>query len=378
MTNKYDVPLLKPHRPSTKKDYFITDINNSNKIVVHGYGLLKKYKDLEPVIFERRAPYSNDVVIEILYAGVCHSDWHNIIGEWESELPLVPGHEIVGKVVRRGSAVTKFHIGDIVAVGPYVSTCLQCAMCQTNHEQYCENQASWTYNGTDRKPGDIVPTGEPTYGGFSTFITVNEDFVFGVPKNLPIENSAPLLCAGITTYSPLKQSKIGPGKKVGIAGIGGLGHMAIKLAKAMGAHVVALTTTKWKLKDSRRIGADESVLVTDPKQMEKISESLDLIIDTIPKVHNLNPYLDLLAFNGTLWIVGVFEFLDFDMNSLAGKNRSLKSSIIGGRSEIEELLNFCSKHNIFADVELIDIKNINKTYNKLLKSEVKYRFVIKF
>ncbi|XWV25824.1 Zn-dependent alcohol dehydrogenase [Tupanvirus soda lake] len=366
-----DTHLLQPQRINKEN----LD-KNTNKIIAHGYGLMKKYKDLEPIYFERRKPYPQDVVIEILYAGVCHSDWHYIIGEWDTKIPLVPGHEICGRITKRGTDAKKFNLGDIVLVGPYVNSCQKCKICTEGHEQYCENEASWTYNGTDRRPGELVATGEPTHGGYSTIITVNENFVFLLPSNLPKEKCAPLLCAGITTYSPLKQMNIKPGQKVGVAGVGGLGHMAIKFAKAMGAYVVALTTTEWKLEDTLGIGADESVLVTNIDDIKKYKASLDFIVDTIPKIHDFNFYLDLLKYNDMLWIVGFFDQSELNIGNISSYNRSIRASIIGGISEIKEMLEFCSKHKIYPETEIIRLEDINKTYNKLLKSSVRYRYVI--
>jgi len=372
------ISLQIPHKPHSLSEYNTEPVFDQKlNINARGYGMLKKHTDLQPVVFERRQPYSTDVVIKIKYTGVCHSDWHYIVGEWDTDIPLVPGHELSGIIVKVGSDVSRFSVGDFVAVGPYINSCRICDMCTNGHEQYCENGSSSTYNGTDRKPGEIEATGEPTYGGYSNIITVNQDFVFSLPKNLNLDVAAPLLCAGITTYSPLKQYITKKGMKVGVAGVGGLGHMAVKIAKAMGAYVVALTRTKWKLKDSvNNLGADASILFTNKKQMDKIAETLDLIIDTIPKKHNLNTYLELLAFNGTLWVLGPFTELEYDMNILANKNRSIKSSIVGGVPEIKEMLEFCSTHNITPDIEKIPIDYINKTYGRLTKSDVKYRFVI--
>ena len=370
--------LVVPHKPHSVSEYDLEpNLNQENSINAKGYGMLKKHTDLEPVVFERRQPYSTDVVIKINYAGVCHSDWHYIVGEWESGIPLIPGHEISGTVVKIGSDVTKFSIGDLVAVGPYVNSCRICNMCNHGHEQYCENGSSGTYDSIDRRPGDIVATGEPTYGGYSNIITVNQDFVFMIPSNIKLDCAAPLLCAGITTYSPLSQFITKKGMRVGVAGIGGLGHMAVKIAKAMDAHVVALTRTKWKLTDSvTNLGADESVLVTNKKSMESIKESLDLIIDTIPKKHDLNMYLELLGYNGTLWVLGPFTDLEYDMNILATKNRSIKSSVVGGVPEIKKMLEFCSDNNIQPDIEKISISDINKTYKRISDSDIKYRYVI--
>lgn len=375
-----NINLSQPHQPKNESEYNTEPNIKADKINAHGYGLLQRHKKLEPVVFERRSPYPNDVVVRIMYCGVCHSDWHYITGEWEANLPLVCGHEFTGRIVAIGSHVTKFKIGDAVAIGTQINSCRICKMCINGHEQYCENGLSSTYDGRDRRPNEIntnsQPSGEQTHGGYSNIITVTQDFVFHLPDNLPLDVAAPLLCAGITTYSPLKQAGVKPGFRVGVAGIGGLGHIAVKIAKAMGAYVVAITSTEWKLDDVSRIGADQSVLVTDRKTMNALSESLDVIIDTIPKYHDLNIYLDLLAYNGILWILGPFTPLNFDMSLLASKNRSIRSSIVGGISETIEMLNFCAKHNIVADIEKIPLSHINKTYNKLIKSQVKYRFVL--
>jgi uncharacterized zinc-type alcohol dehydrogenase-like protein len=377
--------IMKPRKPHSDIEYIyygsIQSIDQLANIKARGYGKLnKKNMYLEPVVFERRDPYSVDVVIKILYTGVCHSDLHVILGEWDSNVPLIPGHEICGIVVSIGSKVNNFSVGDLVAVGPFINSCRICNMCIHHHEQYCENGATAVYDSIDRKPGEIIATGEPTYGGFSSMIVVNKDFVFHVPKKLNPAKVAPLLCAGITTFSPLKQfgvEKPPNTMRVGVAGIGGLGHIAIKIAKAMGAYVIALTQTKWKLDDAiNNLGADKSILVTHKKEMKEISESLDLIIDTIPVKHDLNMYLELLEYNGTLWILGPFTPLEYDMNILASKNRSIKSSVTGSRNETKEMLEFCSKHHIEADIEIIPINKINETYDRINNSDIKYRFVI--
>lgn len=348
----------------------------TDNIRAYGYGQLKRNHDLVPVIFDRRHCYPSDVTVQIMYCGVCHSDWHYIVGEWAAGLPLVPGHEMSGRIINVGSAVTKFKIGDPVAVGTIVNSCRRCRMCDEHHEQYCLNGASATYDSRDRKPTDTLePTGEKTYGGYSDVITVNENYVYNL-YTLPLDTSAPLLCAGITTYSPLKQFGVVPGMTVGVAGIGGLGHIAVQIANAMGAKVVALTRTPWKLSDILKLGAVESILVTDKKAMDKLNGTLDLIIDTIPKTHDLNPYIDLLRYNGTLWVLGPFTNLQFDMGLLASKNASIKSSITGGVADTHEMLKFCSDHGVKPVIELIDINQINSTYDKLLKSQVRYRFVI--
>ena len=353
-----------------------TFILDNNHISACGYGLLTDAgtkSKLEPVVFDRRLPYDTDVVIQILYCGVCHSDWHSIIGEWSRKIPLIPGHEIAGQVIKIGTAVNKFKIGDSVGVGPYVNSCQQCARCLEQNQQYCINGTSSTYDSRDRIPGSLKPDGERTYGGFSNIITVNQDFVFKIPSNLPLDQAAPLLCAGVTVYSPLIRSGVGPGKKVAIAGIGGLGSVAVKIAKALGAEVLAITRTDWKLTDAKRIGADKTVLVKD---MAMYNDTLDVIIDTIPEIHNINPYLDLLKFDGSMTIVGVFDNVDLDTSVLSSGRKAIRGSIVGGVREFKDLLQFCSKHNIVADIEKIKIKDINSTFKKIQNSKVKYRFVI--
>ena len=369
----YDIVLQipKPFDPIKYK------LNLDEKIAIKalGYSVMKHNKPLEPVIFERRVPRKYDVVIEILYSGICHSDWHAIKGD--SIFPLIPGHEMAGKIISVGDSVTEFKLGDKVGVGPIVDSCRQCGQCKQDHEQYCEYGATWAYDSQERNPGDLEPHGlNITYGGFSNIITVDQNYVLKIPSHIKLDVVAPLLCAGITTYSPLKQMNIGPGYKVGVAGIGGLGHLAIKQAKALEAEVVALTTTEWKLDDSLRIGADSSVLVTSKKQMKKHLNSFDLIIDTIPVVHDSNMYIDLLSNDGTLWILGVFDIEKIDMNLILGENRIIRGSLIGGIEQTQEMLDFCSKHNIVADIEIIPFSYVNETYDRLKNSDVKYRFVI--
>jgi uncharacterized zinc-type alcohol dehydrogenase-like protein len=366
------VPKLSKPKAIEICDLSIYELNK-NKISGCGYGLLKLNSKLEPVSVERRLPYDSDVVIQILYCGVCHSDWHYIKNEWSSKLPLIPGHEITGIIIQLGKSVKKFKLSDPVGVGPYVNSCGKCDRCSEKNQQHCENGVSSTYDSQDRTPGSIKPNAEKTYGGFSNIITVNEKFVFKIPLNLPLDACSPLLCAGITTFSPLINFGVKSGMKVGVAGIGGLGHMAIKFAKKMGADVLAITRTTWKLKDSKRIGADKSVLSHD---MSLYNNTLDFIIDTIPKIHNINPYIDLLKFKGTMCVVGVFDKMEIEMGNVISDKKIVTGSLIGGTNEIEQMLKFCSDHNIVSDIETINIKNINSTYGHLIKSDVKYRFVI--
>ncbi|HYA63283.1 MAG TPA: NAD(P)-dependent alcohol dehydrogenase [Candidatus Sulfotelmatobacter sp.] len=330
---------------------------------------------LAPFSFPRRSPRPQDVQIEILYCGVCHSDLHQVRNEWENAMPTVypcvPGHEIVGRVVKVGSAVKKFKEGDIAAVGCLVDSCRVCDNCRAGYEQYCQNGFTLTYNGEDKILGGV------TYGGYSDSIVVDEAYVLRVSNKLDPAGTAPLLCAGITTYSPLRHWKAGKGKKVGIVGLGGLGHMGVKFAHAFGAHVVLFTTSPNKAPDGRRLGADEIVISKDAAEMQKHAGSFDFILDAVSAEHDLNAYLQLLKLDGTLTLVGappkpapIYAF-----NLLFGR-RSLSGSAIGGLPETQEMLNFCAEHGITSDIELIPIQQINQAYDRLLKGDVKYRFVI--
>ena len=365
-----------PIDKSNLTNYSLKKYIGKNTIAAIGYGAMDKNKPLEHVLFERRSPKDNDVLIEILYSGICHSDWHFITGEWEAEYPLIPGHEIVGRVIGLGDNTTKFKIGDYVAVGPAVDSCGKCARCNEYYEQYCINGVTEVYNSFERKPGDIKPSGPITYGGYSNIVVVKDKFVFKVPDNLDIKRVPPLMCAAATMYQPLKQMITKPGVTIGIAGIGGLGHIGVKLAKAMGAKVVAITHTDWKIEDSIRLGADNVILSTDFQQMEAAKGTLDFIISTIPVPHNIDPYVELLKFRGGLWIVGSLFPMAIDPSSLSFINGHLISSILAGTAETQELLDFCSEHEIMPDVELISVADINGTRLKLLESKVKYRFVI--
>ena len=330
---------------------------------------------LAPFSVERRAPGSKDVALEILYCGVCHSDLHTARGEWHGvQFPAVPGHEIVGKVTAVGSDVKKFKPGQIVGVGCMVDSCRTCAACKDGLEQYCDGPVSFTgtYNGP-------VGGGPNTYGGYSAAITVDQDFVLAVghdEKNLAAV--APLLCAGITTWSPLRHWNTGPGKKVGIVGIGGLGHMGIKLAHALGAHVVAFTTSPDKIADAKKLGADEIVISKDEAQMQKHAGSFDLIINTVAAPHNLDAYMVLLKRDGAQVLVGAppTPHPSPAAFNLIFKRRSLAGSLIGGISETQEMLDFCAKHNIVSDIEKIPMQDIDKAYERMLKNDVKYRFVV--
>jgi uncharacterized zinc-type alcohol dehydrogenase-like protein len=328
---------------------------------------------LAPWRFERREVGASDVQIQILYCGICHSDLHTVRGEWgPCPYPQVPGHEIVGRVSAVGQAVTKWQVGDLVGVGCMVDSCRQCAPCQQGVEQYCDNGMTGTYGGTEKE------TGRPTQGGYSSVIVVHEDFVLRVPANLDPAAVAPLLCAGITTWSPLRTWKVGPGSRVGVVGIGGLGHMAVKLASALGAHVVVLTTSPSKADDARRLGAHEVLVSRDKAVMKPLRNSLDLIIDTVGTPHDLEGEMQLLRLDGTLVLLGgspephpapgAFTFIM--------KRRRLAGSLIGGIKETQEMLDFCGQHGITADIELISAATVNEAYERMLRADVKYRFVI--
>jgi alcohol dehydrogenase (NADP+) len=339
---------------------------------VKAFGSKAADAPLVPVNINRRSLTKHDVEIEILYCGVCHSDLHVARNEWHSTVyPCVPGHEIVGKVTAVGSRVSKFKVGDHAAVGCMVDSCRECQYCKEGLEQYCEEGNTGTYNSPDKHLGGH------TYGGYSENIVVDEAFALWVPENLDLAATAPLLCAGITTYSPLKHWNVGPGKKVGIVGIGGLGHMAVKIAKAMGAEVIVFTTSLSKVDDAKRLGADDVVLSKDKEQMQRYTGKLHFVLDAVSAQHNINAYLSLLRVDGTLALVGAPEHpLPVAAFSLIPYRRSFAGSMIGGIAETQEMLNFCGKHNIVADIEMINIQQINEAYDRLLKGDVKYRFVI--
>lgn len=343
-----------------------------NSKEVKAFGTEAAQASLRQLNIQRRNPTPHDVEIEILYCGVCHSDLHTARNEWHSTIyPCVPGHEIVGKVVSVGNHVTKFEVGDLAAVGCMVDSCRECDYCKDGLEQYCEEGNTGTYNSPDKH------LGTRTYGGYSESIVVDENFVLKVPGNLDLAATAPLLCAGITTYSPLKHWNVGPGKKVGVVGIGGLGHMAVKLAKAMGAEVIVFTTSPSKVEDAKRLGADDVVLSKNKEQMEQYESKLHFILDAVSAQHNINAYLNLLRVDGTLALVGAPEQpLPVAAFSLIPFRRSFVGSMIGGIEETQEMLDFCGKHNIVSDIEMINIQQINEAYERLLKGDVKYRFVI--
>jgi uncharacterized zinc-type alcohol dehydrogenase-like protein len=327
---------------------------------------------LKPFSFERREPGEHDVLIDILYCGVCHSDIHQARDEWGGSIfPMVPGHEIVGKVAKVGSHVKKWKVGDAVGVGCFVDSCRKCEPCHAGEEQYCEKGMSPTYNGKEQDGKTL------TYGGYSTRITVDENYVLRIPANLPLDKAAPLLCAGITTYSPLHHWKVKKGQKVAIVGLGGLGHMGVKLAAAMGAEVSVLSTSKSKEKDAIRLGAKELIATGDESVFEKYAGTFDLILNTVSAPIDYGKYLGLLKRDGTMVLLGVPEKpVSMHAFSFIMKRHRLTGSLIGGIKETQEMLDFCGKHNITSDVEVIPIQKINEAYERMLKSDVRYRFVI--
>ncbi|MCC7221590.1 MAG: NAD(P)-dependent alcohol dehydrogenase [Candidatus Contendobacter sp.] len=341
-------------------------------IKTFGYAAQHATAPLDAFAFERREPGPGDVQIEILYCGVCHSDLHTVRNEWKNTVyPVVPGHEIVGRVTQVGSAVTAFQSGDLVGVGCMVDSCGVCPDCQEGLEQYCPT-FTLTYNSPDPH------TGQMTYGGYSNRLVVDQRFVLRAPKTLDLASVAPLLCAGITTYSPLRHWKVGPGDRVGVVGLGGLGHMAVQFAHAFGAQVVLFTTSPGKTADARRLGADEVVISKSPDEMAPYANQFDFILDTVAAPHNLDDYLQLLKRDGTLCLVGAPQepHPAPEVFNLIFKRRQLAGSLIGGIRETQEMLDFCAEHGIVSDIELIPIQQINEAYERMLRSDVKYRFVI--
>ena len=339
---------------------------------VRAYAATSATAPLGPFKLVRRSTRNDDVEIEILYCGVCHSDLHTARNDWGwTTYPIVPGHEIVGRVTRVGTDVTRFKTGDHVGVGCMVDACGHCEACEDGHEQHCP-ESTYTYGGVDRRDG------LPTQGGYSEKIVVNQKFVLRIPDGLDLKGAAPLLCAGITTWSPLKNYGVGPGSKVAVVGLGGLGHMAIKLAKALGAEVTLFTRSPGKENDARRLGADQIVLSTDAAQMAAVAGRFHLIVDTVPYMHDTNPYIPSLRYKGTLVLVGYLGPLEPALNSMpmviGGK--SVAGSLIGGIPATQEMLDFCGQHNITSDIEVINMQDINAAYERMLKSDVKYRFVI--
>ncbi|MEU6412522.1 NAD(P)-dependent alcohol dehydrogenase [Microbispora sp. NPDC046933] len=338
---------------------------------VHAYAAPAAGEPLAPTIIDRREVGPNDVLIEVKYAGICHSDIHTVNGDWGPQpYPLVPGHEIVGVVTEVGAAVTRHRVGDRVGVGCMVNACGECAHCRNGDEQYCLDGMVPTYGGVDRD-------GTITQGGYCTHVVVDARFVLSVPEGIDLAAAAPLLCAGITTYSPLRRWQAGPGKKVAVVGLGGLGHMAVKIAHAMGAEVTVLSQSLKKQEDGLRLGADHYHATGDPDTFERLAGRFDLIVNTVSAGIDLDAYLGLLAVDGTLVNVGApAEPLSLNVFSLIGARRSYAGSMIGGIAETQEMLNFCAEHHIGADIELISADQINEAYRRVLASDVRYRFVI--
>jgi uncharacterized zinc-type alcohol dehydrogenase-like protein len=336
------------------------------------YSASSEKSPLAPLSIQRRDPGPQDVQIQILFCGVCHTDVHIVRNEWHgTTYPCVPGHEIVGRVVKTGARVKKFKEGDLAAVGCMVDSCRVCENCKEDLEQFCLSGATFTYNSADKHLGGM------TYGGYSDSVVVDDAFVLRVPTNLDLSASAPLLCAGITTYSPLRHHQVGKGQKVGVVGLGGLGHMGVKLAKAFGARVVVFTTSPGKANDALRLGADEVCVSTNAEEMKKHQNSFHFILDTVAAQHDINAYLLLLKRDGNLTQVGAPpEPLALQVGSLIFGRRNFSGSLIGGIKETQEMLDFCGQHNITSDIELIRIQQINEAYQRLVKNDVKYRFVI--
>ncbi|RUN78320.1 NAD(P)-dependent alcohol dehydrogenase [Sphingomonas sp. TF3] len=337
-----------------------------------GYAAHSATSELVPFIFERRELRGNDVAMEILYCGVCHSDLHTVRNDWGGTIyPAVPGHEIVGRVTAVGPDVTRYKVGDPVAVGCLVDSCGHCDQCRHEEEQFCRNGRTDTYNAPDRV------TGANNYGGYSKHLVVREEFALRMPEGLDLAKAAPLLCAGITTYSPLRTWNVGPGSRVGIVGLGGLGHMGVKLAAALGAHVTVLSRDADKAQDAHALGANAFLLSTDEDAMAKAANGFDLIIDTVPVAHDLNPYIPLLDIDGTLCLVGQLGPVpEPNTAPLVLERRRIAGSLIGGIAETQEMLDFCGRNNILPDVEMIRMDEIDAAFERMERSDVRYRFVI--
>lgn len=340
--------------------------------IMNAYAALSHDTPIVPFHIDRREPGPHDVAIDILYCGVCHSDIHTARNEWRGTVyPVVPGHEIIGRVTKVGEAVTRHGVGDLVGVGCLVDSCRSCANCRAGEEQFCENGVIWTYNSKEKL------TLEPTYGGYSTHIVTDEEYVLKVSEKLPITGVAPLLCAGITTYSPLRHWNVGKGMKVGIMGLGGLGHMGVKFAAAFGAEVTVISTSASKREDAMRLGAHDFLLSSDESEMRKRKNGFDFILNTVSAQHDYNRFLNLLDRNGTMVLVGVPpESVPVMANVLIGRRRRLAGSLIGGIRETQEMLDYCADNGIVSDVEVIPMEYINEAYERMIVSDVRYRFVI--
>jgi alcohol dehydrogenase (NADP+) len=342
-------------------------------IKVKGYAARDAHSPLSPFAFERRDPGPDDVRIEILYTGICHTDLHQARNHWGNAMyPMVPGHEIVGRVVEVGANVKKLAVGDAAGVGCMVDSCRQCSACAADLEQYCEKGATYTYNAKERDSEQL------TFGGYSEQIVVSQRFVVKVPTSLDLKAVAPLFCAGITAYSPLKHWKVSKGQKVGVIGLGGLGHMGIKLAKALGAEVTMITTSAEKGKDARRLGASEVLLSSDKDAMARAASSFDFLLNTVPVSHDLNPYAQLLKRDRAMVLVGALTPLEpgvLGAHLISGR-RAIAGSSIGGMAETQEMIDFCAEHQIVSDVEMVPIQSVNEAYTRIEKNDVRYRFVI--
>ena len=335
------------------------------------YAAASATSPLAPFAIDRRAPGPRDVQIDIAYCGVCHSDLHQARGDWGGEIfPMVPGHEIVGHVSAVGGEVSRYKVGDAVGVGCFVDSCRTCAQCRAGEEQFCSEGMTLTYNGRERG------TGAPTYGGYSTRVVVDQDYVLRIPDGMPLDAAAPLLCAGITTYSPLRHFGAKPGDRVAVVGLGGLGHMAVKLAAAMGCEVTVLSTHESKRKDATALGAHDFAATGDGSVFQSHAERFDLIIDTVSAQHDYNAYLGLLKVDGTMVLLGIPGPSPLSAFPLVWRRRKLAGSLIGGIAETQEMLDFCAQHGIASDIELIDIDAIDTAYERMLKGDVRYRFVI--
>jgi uncharacterized zinc-type alcohol dehydrogenase-like protein len=352
----------------------LPDLHSSaSRISARGYAGFAADQPLGPYQFDRRTPGPDDVQLDILYCGVCHSDLHTVRNEWGGAVyPLVPGHEIIGRVSAAGARVTRFAVGDIAAVGCMVDSCRECPECRAGEEIYCSGGGTYTYNSKDLVSGGM------TYGGYSSRIVVTQDFVFAVDPALDPAGAAPLLCAGITTWSPLRHWEVGRGTRVGVVGLGGLGHMGVKLAKALGAEVTLFTTSPGKIEDAHRLGADDVILTRDPDDRKQHTNRFDFILNTVAFAHDLEAYLQLLRLDGTMCLVGAPEHPHPGISgfTLIAKRRSLAGSLVGGIRQTQEMLDFCASHRIVADVEVIRMDQINAAYERMLRSDVKYRFVI--
>lgn len=336
------------------------------------YAAVVAKSPLTPHSIERREPGANDVLIDIKFCGVCHSDIHQARGEWGGGIfPMVPGHEIVGHVAKVGDAVSKFKVGDTVGVGCFVDSCRACSACSAGEEQFCEQGMTATYNSLERA------SRAPTYGGYSTRITVDENYVLRIPASIPLDRAAPLLCAGITTYSPLRHFGLKRGDRIAVVGLGGLGHMGVKIAHAMGAHVTVLSTSQSKRDDALKLGADEFAATGDKATFKNLAGKFDFILDTVSAPHDYNAYLKLLRRDGKMILVGMPDApVPLHAGSLVMGRRTLAGSLIGGIRETQEMLDFCAEHDIASDIELIPIAQINEAYERMIRGDVRYRFVI--